>query len=67
MTPTPPSAPTAPARPISAPDIDRDHCLRSASLICSEWLRASKIDGIILYTEPLPMPDKMNRAVKPMT
>jgi hypothetical protein len=33
----------------------------------SARLRASKIDGIILNTDPLPIPDRTNRAMKPMT
>ena len=65
---TPPSAPTAPANPISAPDMLRDHAAFSArlqpSLSCAF---ASKIDGIILYVEPLPMPDRMNSTMKPTT
>ena len=66
LMPTPPSAPIAPANPISAPDIARDHCRALGLGHSSERLRASKIDGIILYTEPLPMPDSRNSAMKPI-
>src|SRR6516164_1373792 len=68
LMPTPPSAPMAPAIPISAPDIRRDQSAFSAgpkpSMLCA---LASKIDGIILYTDPFPIPDRMNSATNPAT
>ncbi|SLC97418.1 Uncharacterised protein [Mycobacteroides abscessus subsp. massiliense] len=60
---TPPRAPIAPATPINAPDMVRDHVSSSPALRAL----AAKTDGIILYTEPLPIPETTNRMMKPMT
>ncbi|COY12252.1 Uncharacterised protein [Mycobacterium tuberculosis] len=64
MIPTPPSAPKAATNPMTTPEMMRDQSRRSASLRSRERLHASKIVGIILYTDPLPNPDRTNNATK---
>ncbi|SKW71703.1 Uncharacterised protein [Mycobacteroides abscessus subsp. abscessus] len=41
----------------------RDHVSSSPALRAL----AAKTDGIILYTEPLPIPETTNKMMKPMT
>ena len=53
---------------ISAPDMVRDQAAFSSRLRSSRpCALASKIDGIILYVDPLPRPDRMNSRMKPTT
>ncbi|CFS62103.1 Uncharacterised protein [Mycobacterium tuberculosis] len=49
---------------MTTPEMMRDQSRRSASLRSRERLHASKIVGIILYTDPLPNPDRTNNATK---
>ena len=70
LTRTPPDAPTAPARPMSAPDSRRaSRCAAASSMPSAIFACAFawKTEGIILYAEPLPTPLKTNNAMKPPT
>src|SRR6478609_10475899 len=68
FTSTPPNAPIAPARPIRAPawrcDLAID-TVGSAPLMISVPDLDLKIAGIILYTEPLPIPLNANSMTNP--
>src|SRR6478735_5743781 len=69
FTSTPPKAPMAPAKPISAPACRCDFAIDvagSAPLMISVPDLDLKMAGIILYTEPLPRPLKANSMTKPM-
>ncbi|SUA42289.1 Uncharacterised protein [Nocardia africana] len=57
----------APTKPISAPEVLRDQAACSSGLTGRLLDFASKTDGMILVTDPLPIPESTNRAMNPAT
>ncbi len=61
LMPTPPSAPTAPIRPMDAPDSRRPWATAASPSRPLASALAWKMPGIILNVEPLPSPLSTNR------